>query len=224
MNPALSHSSTEPTSRSFSEDRPLRATIAVTPSAGGCVVADVAPKAADVRRSTTRREDCRSCQSEVTVLDAGEKSIRYVRSAMTDDCICEVLARHECVSELAGIDDGSLRFSLVMDDRSTLQDVVAAIRETGASVRLERICHSDDGDGRTLELDASSITEKQREAVELAIESGYYETPRRADLEDLADRLGVSKSAVSQRLNAVETTLVSGLATGDDAVVHGQDR
>ena len=220
MNTETSRSRTEPAAGTVSQRRPLRATIAVTPSAGGCVVADVAPETANVRRSTTRREDCRSCQSEVTVLEAGETTTRYVQSSMTDDCICAILGRHDCVSELVGIRDGSLRFSLVMADRSTLQDVIGTIRETGATVKLERIRRGDAADGRTLELDADAITEKQREAVDLAIEAGYYETPRRADLADLADRLGVSKSAVSQRLNAVETTLVSGLATADDAVVR----
>lgn len=58
----------------------------------------------------------------------------------------------------------------------------------------------------TLELDI--LTDKQREALTLALEEGYYERPRKSDLGDLADGLAISKSAVSQRLRTAETKLI----------------
>lgn len=44
------------------------------------------------------------------------------------------------------------------------------------------------------------ITETQRETLVTALERGYYEVPRRINLVDLADEIGVSDTAVSQRL------------------------
>jgi predicted DNA binding protein len=46
---------------------------------------------------------------------------------------------------------------------------------------------------------------------------GYYEQPRTTDLGAIADELGVSESAVSQRLNNAETKLVEAYLHGDIA-------
>lgn len=55
------------------------------------------------------------------------------------------------------------------------------------------------------------ISTKQMEAVRLAVEWGYYRTPKEATLEDIAAELGISKSAVSQRLRRAERTLIQSL-------------
>ncbi|WP_152043214.1 helix-turn-helix domain-containing protein [Salinigranum salinum] len=58
------------------------------------------------------------------------------------------------------------------------------------------------------------LTDEQREAIELAMERGYFEVPRRATLSDLAAEVGVSQQAVSERLrrgtNKVMRALVDG--------------
>jgi predicted DNA binding protein len=58
------------------------------------------------------------------------------------------------------------------------------------------------------------LTDEQREALELAVERGYFEVPRRATLSDLAGDLDVSQQAVSERLrrgtNKVMRALVDG--------------
>jgi predicted DNA binding protein len=44
------------------------------------------------------------------------------------------------------------------------------------------------------------LTESQREALHLAVESGYYDIPRRRSTMDLAEELGISDQAVTERL------------------------
>ena len=44
------------------------------------------------------------------------------------------------------------------------------------------------------------LTEKQREALLLAFNKGYYDNPRRTDLETLANHLDISRQAFSERL------------------------
>ena len=61
---------------------------------------------------------------------------------------------------------------------------------------------------------AFGLTEAQRTALLLAYNSGYYDVPRRVSQSGLAGELGISKSAVSQRLRRatgllIENTLVS---------------
>lgn len=58
----------------------------------------------------------------------------------------------------------------------------------------------------TVKLDV--LTEKQRDTLELALEAGYYEQPRDTSLTELSDTIGISKSAVSQRLRTAEIKLI----------------
>jgi len=53
-----------------------------------------------------------------------------------------------------------------------------------------------------------TLTDRQETVMRRAFEMGYYEQPRTTDLGAIASELGVSESAVSQRLNSAETKLV----------------
>lgn len=55
----------------------------------------------------------------------------------------------------------------------------------------------------------SRLTDRQREAVEVAIELGYYETPRQATYEDIADQLDCAPSTANELLRRAESTLVT---------------
>lgn len=57
-------------------------------------------------------------------------------------------------------------------------------------------------------VDVGMLTQTQWETLELAFTKDYYQKPRGTSLEELANELGVSKSAVSQRLNGAERKLV----------------
>lgn len=188
---------------------PLRAILAVEPSPqANCCLAEEVPDATDVTRTTSRAARGGSCQGAATVLEDGEPHAKYVSSEVTAACACETISGFQCVVDVESVRDGVLVLSVIVPDRETLGAIVEAVRETGGTVQLERISRHGAVDPGRVELDATAITEKQREAVELAVELGYYETPRKVGLDELADRLGVSKSAVSQRLNGVERTLV----------------
>lgn len=52
------------------------------------------------------------------------------------------------------------------------------------------------------------LTDRQREVVLEALNHGYYESPRRCTLTDLADALNVTKGAVSGTLHRAESRLV----------------
>ncbi|MDL5362132.1 helix-turn-helix domain-containing protein [Halalkalicoccus sp. NIPERK01] len=46
----------------------------------------------------------------------------------------------------------------------------------------------------------SALTDAQQEALELAYERGYFESPRQVTMEDLGEDLGISQQAVASRL------------------------
>ena len=52
------------------------------------------------------------------------------------------------------------------------------------------------------------LTQAQREAVTIAVERGYFAIPRETQLDDIADELGISKQAASERVRrGAETVL-----------------
>lgn len=53
------------------------------------------------------------------------------------------------------------------------------------------------------------LTDRQQQVLVTAVERGYYETPRRITLTELADRLDVSKSTVSDVLHRAEGSVLS---------------
>jgi predicted DNA binding protein len=52
------------------------------------------------------------------------------------------------------------------------------------------------------------LTDAQREALVLAYERGYFDSPRSASLQDLADELGITQQSVSSRLRRGHRRLV----------------
>lgn len=198
-------------------DEYLVVQLRVEPHAGvDCSLLASGPRGRDVRQNVVvpdRNGDSEpECRAEVTLGAAAER--RYLEGPVTDRCVCPVFEEHDCVSSIEAFDGEDLVVSLSVPDREVLRSIISRLRDIDANPRLQRITSGGSGEsGVGLRLDLRSITDKQREAVEAAIEEGYYETPRRATLEDLAERLGVSRSAVSQRLRAVETHLVSQFAS-----------
>jgi len=57
----------------------------------------------------------------------------------------------------------------------------------------------------------ASLTERQREVLEVAIERGYYDIPRRATHEDLATDLDCSAGTVGEHLRKIEARVLSSL-------------
>lgn len=94
-------------------------------------------------------------------------------------------------------------FQLRFEDREDLTTFYRRCTEREISIDLKRV--HDLG----VRADAGrDMTDAQREALELALERGYFEVPRGVTLTDLADDLDVSDTAVSQRLRRGLTTLL----------------
>lgn len=59
------------------------------------------------------------------------------------------------------------------------------------------------------------LTPVQRETMETAFALGYFEIPRMISMQELADELGVTPNAVSERLRRAEARLLSALLSDD---------
>lgn len=104
--------------------------------------------------------------------------------------------------------DDPLQVVLKVADHDALTRLFSAIESTDVEVTTENISTAAGSPGTRVTLDLDVLTEKQRDTVELALEKGYYDRPRGTDLAELASRLDISRSAVSQRIRAAEITLI----------------
>jgi len=155
---------------------------------------------------------CGECHLELTYHD-DEHDREYVKNTITNHCLCLVFEQHDCIPEVQGVKGGDLVVVVTVPERKALRSLIADLEAKGASVSVDWLINGTKH-GMTTEIDISTVTANQREALELAIEAGYYDTPRDADLSDLATEMELSESAISQRLNAAETKLVKAFLDG----------
>jgi len=161
----------------------------------------------------------------------------WVRGA-GPDCVIEAFASHPGVRDIRAVDrvdgDHLLRCEWVPDQASVLdalatEDVVllSAVGSADewtfelrgesreAIAAFQAYCHDH---GIPVELtglhalravDATdSLTDAQREALSLAYEHGYFDSPRAATLSELADELGITQQALGSRLQRATRRLV----------------
>ncbi|MFB6196458.1 MAG: helix-turn-helix domain-containing protein [Haloplanus sp.] len=111
--------------------------------------------------------------------------------------------------EAASTDTGwSVRFQF--PDRETLGALWEFCEREGITFDLDHIYSLDEF---AVEDEGVGLTDAQREALVAAYDAGYFEEPRGTSLQDLADDLGISPTAVGGRIRRgtarlVERTLI----------------
>ena len=181
----------------------FRAKLVVEPDPEvGCAVLDSVDNANIAGQQLKSQQSCSdTCECHVEL--SGTPNT-YVRADASPGCLCPVLKAQQCLARIEAVRAGALVMTLTVPSRRALSDTLDALTEAGATVSMVWIAGPDSD---TLEVDAETITDKQREALETALEVGYYDD-QSTSLSDLAAELGLSESAVSQRLNTAETRLV----------------
>ena len=111
---------------------------------------------------------------------------------------------------LSAHSDDEWNFEIRFEDHAGLARFAQYCADNDIQYRLNRVVSLSDTDrsGRR-----GLLTDSQYEALSLALEQGYFEIPRGVTLSELAEQLGVSVQAVSERLRrAVETLVEAALA------------
>jgi hypothetical protein len=106
--------------------------------------------------------------------------------------------------------DGVSYRLLMRSDRNVglVYDALTAGLREGLSFETGHLCDAESWHpGLSAE---TTLPGEQRRALREAFERGYYETPRRLSLEELAEALSVPRSTLSYRLRRAESRLVQG--------------
>lgn len=109
------------------------------------------------------------------------------------------------VPPIACHDDGSSTFTIIGTE-TAIQDAVDGV-PNDVDVLVEAV-----GTGPVAPNNvAEGLSPKQRRAVEVAVRVGYYEVPRQATTEDVADELGCATATASEHLRKAEANILSTL-------------
>lgn len=87
-------------------------------------------------------------------------------------------------------------FDIRGDNRSDIATFHSRCREVGIPITLTALHALTPLDTETEE----ALTDTQQEALVLAYDRGYFESPREVTMEELGDELGISQQAVASRL------------------------
>ncbi|EMA40762.1 bacterio-opsin activator HTH domain-containing protein [Halococcus morrhuae DSM 1307] len=97
---------------------------------------------------------------------------------------------------------------LQFEDREALSQLWEYCQEAGITFELQRLFR----DQSWVDAELTALTDPQLDALVTAYEEGYFEEPRTSSLEELANRLDISPTAVGGRIRRgtaalIETTL-----------------
>ncbi|MFA9503922.1 helix-turn-helix domain-containing protein [Natrinema thermotolerans] len=157
------------------------------------------------------------------------------------DRICEAFRADDSVTDLTVLETACHRRRLQLETTSPV--VLTAIQSSGVPLRtpfeisdgrmalettipqeqLSRLGESLTDSGITYSLERvqpeadseSLLTDRQQWLLYEAIDRGYYDTPRRITLVELADELDIAKSTCSETLHRLEERVLKQFVTGD---------
>lgn len=157
---------------------------------------------------------------------ASDPSVRRFASvaARRDEWLYDVEAApdarplQEALGESGAVVSGAYGESAVwtvrlrVDSRTALSSVADRLRDDGYGVRVDRIW---DVDGSNGEAATDGISPCHVRTIQKALTAGYYEVPRETDLKELADELGITHQALSERLRRAHRQTASLALTSD---------
>lgn len=124
------------------------------------------------------------------------------------------LRDEDIVVEEASTDHGDeWLFRLRALDQDALSAFQNACYDRDIPLDIRRVLHNPGPDERDRTLTA--VTEKQYEALELALEEGYFDVPREHSATELAEKLGISRQAFSRRLQRAQRSVFADLLAND---------
>ncbi|QSG02209.1 helix-turn-helix domain-containing protein [Natranaeroarchaeum sulfidigenes] len=191
------------------EDRNLRVVLEIE-RGGPCVMDAIEGDIVDL----DVRLDQDHCNLDIAVRDEEESvSTKHTSNEICDHCPGVVFSEYGCLPRYLEVGDGEFVMETYVSDTETVAEIVAEVREICARVSVQSIVSTDGSEFRELcSVDVSELTAKQREAVNVAQELGYYDPDASVPMEKIADELGISLSATSQRLRRAESNVIRQLS------------
>ena len=143
----------------------------------------------------------------VAPLRDGLQAYIHARPSNVADTLLSITQEYEFVLDTP-IQHGpdGLRVALIGQEE-TVRKALDSVPD-GVRIELEQLS---DYDPELREL-SSLLTDRQQEILDTAAELGYYEVPRQATHQDIADELDLSTTTVGEHLRKIESRMLSEIA------------
>ena len=209
------------------QDRDLRVVLEIE-RGGPCFIDDLDGDVIDldvrVTDGTCHTEVtvCESCESDTPTpescqqdADSGPDTDRTITKYHSDEvcnhCPSSIFSAYGCIPHFIREEGNSFFIKTFLPNSAMVSELVGDLNDIGSTVRLVSMTHTGSGEQLSeeiYEVDVSVLTPKQREALQLAIDEDYYAAGEKPSMESLADQLGISTSAFSQRLARAEQNVM----------------
>jgi predicted DNA binding protein len=114
---------------------------------------------------------------------------------------CEVLMKAKAFMVFpVSIHKGRMKWLLITDDNLTMGKIVDNLEACGCAVKIERVTPFG---GRGI------LTERQEELVRVGLASGFFDFPRKMGSVELARKLGISVSTLSEIMRTTQRRIFS---------------
>ncbi len=133
------------------------------------------------------------------------KKGRMIGSLLTSSVFCGMIMGSNafcrtCFFQSKSRPDGTVEWTIAFTGREALNELLERLKHEEVEVKILRLSSV---------ADVETLTSRQRNIVEIALEEGYFDYPRRVTLRQLAKTVGVSASTVSEVLRRAEKKILS---------------
>lgn len=145
------------------------------------------------------------CVHSWELVSEREDSYIYVLEISALDLPAEMAKEHDNLVGMCDptVNDRGLLLSLV-GSQETIREVLRNFQEAGVNPKLEKF-----GEYMNDQRKHGTLTERQYEVLKAAFEKGFYEVPKQASVDDIADDVGLEGATVSEHLQRAERNLLS---------------
>lgn len=142
--------------------------------------------------------------SRTTSLDRRRLYRIELTEAAHRSSVYPIIVDRGIVLEDVTADRDGWKFRVSFPDYDALEEFRAFCSERDIAVELERLYERREGATRS----QYGTTERQRELLEAAVETGYLDVPRSCTLAELGERVGISSNAASERFRRGASSLI----------------
>lgn len=138
------------------------------------------------------------CSVELSKTAPGD----YIAMVSNHDCaICHLIAGSHCFLESCSLhEDGTVTWNLIGPDADSVRKLVAGLKDTGRDVKVQRTQEQES---------RNALTFRQKQALLLAFEMGFYDIPQGTTLQEMAPRVKCSKSTLNVMLRRAERKVLA---------------
>lgn len=146
--------------------------------------------------------------TELVFLDrVGDSALYRIEWAAEPTDLTEAISQADAVV-LEARGNADWEFRLRFPNHDMLSQFHNYVIENGLDIHIDRTYTLTEASERGHRFD---LTAEQREALVLALQRGYFETPSPVNLEDLAEELDISRQALSKRIRLGNEKILRGV-------------